>query len=182
MLLVLVSGMRGAGKSLFGEVASELSIPCFEMNQPVVDLLLKTDVLITNYSLREFSDALRKEKGADAIAKMTAAKFKKEAPGAPLVILLGIRSPAEIDYFISQNFEVKTVAILADEKTRFSRVLARSRPEDAKTLPDFQWADRLELGWGLAEVLEKSEFKLENSGTKEQAKGKIRSFLKPLVK
>ena len=182
MLLVLVAGKRGAGKSLFAEVGKELGIPSYEMSQNIVELMLKTDILISNFSLREFSDALRKEKGKDAVAKLMCAKLKKEegaqkAKSRKCAIILGVRSQEEVSHFVSQGFEIITAAIIADEKIRFSRIQARRRPEDAKTLEDFRWADNIESGWGLGEVLEQAEFKVENEGTAEQAKYLIRSFL-----
>jgi len=174
--------MRGSGKSLFSEVGKELGIPTFEMSQNVVDLMLKTDILITNYSLREFSDALRAERGKDAVARMMVSKLKSDvaANKSELAIIIGIRSPEEVEYFLSQGFKVKTAAILADEKIRFARVQIRRRPEDAKTIVDFRWADGTELGWGLGAVLDSSEFKLNNEGTPSEAKKKIADFLREL--
>lgn len=69
-------------------------------------------------------------------------------------IISGFRNPQEIECFLKQyNSGVIVVYIDADIQIRFARSLNRKRPDDVKTLEEFQAKDHQQQEMGLAEML-----------------------------
>lgn len=174
MRLIGVVGRRGSGKGVFAEAAREMRIPAFEMSDVVVEKMLKTDRVINNKTLREYADWVRKKYGQDYVARKTIERIRKEAGKARTAVVVGIRSPAEIRAFRKAFKETVVLSLRVPLNERWARVQKRKRPEDARDLEGFLWAERMEDKWGLGKAIEQADVIIRNCGLrksfKEQAK------------
>jgi dephospho-CoA kinase len=181
VLVIGVVGRRGSGKGVFAEAARGLGMPVFEMSDVVVERMLETDVLITNRSLRLFADGLRKRFGKAFVARETVKSIEKETESARAVVVVGIRSPEEIDAFRRAFKDFVLVGIKAPLETRWKRVQKRKRPEDARSLKDFSWAEKIEEKWGVGRALEMADVAVKNDGEREAFKRFSQRLLTVLV-
>lgn len=89
----------------------------------------------------------------------------------------GIRGTAEADVFKQQWGELfSLLAIVSDEDTRWQRILLRGRGEDGDR-QDFATRNTRERKWGLGDLIENAEYKIENNSTLEQLKIDFNSWL-----
>ncbi|MGC8983163.1 MAG: AAA family ATPase [Desulfurococcaceae archaeon] len=180
MLFVLLTGMPGSGKSVVVEAARELGIPAFTMGDVVREETLKRYGMITPELMVKTSRDLREEHGEDVIALRTIERVKREAPGACVVLIDGVRSLAEVGVFRKFG-EVVIVAVHASPRTRFKRLLERRRPGDPNTYEDFLKRDLVELGFGLGSVIALADYMIVNEGSLEEAKSEAKRVLRSLV-
>lgn len=181
MLVIGVSGMRAAGKSVVNEVAKEMGVNSVEMRSIVVEMMKEKGIEITNRSLREFADELRKKEGYDIVARKMIERIngmKEEA-----LVVNGIRGYEELKRFreaFKDNFVL--IGVFAPQKMRFDRVMKRNLPEDPKSWEEFVWADEKELGWGVADSFAFSDYLVVNTGSKGEMKREAGKLLRNLLK
>jgi dephospho-CoA kinase len=181
MLVIGVAGMRAAGKSIINEVAKEMGINSVEMRSIVVEMMKEKGIEITNRSLREFADNLRKKEGYDIVARKMIEGINGMHEKA--LVVNGIRGYDELKRFretFGSNFVL--VGVFAPQKTRFDRVIKRNLPEDPKSWDEFVWADEKELSWGVADSLAFSDYMVINTGSKEEMKEQAGKLLKNFLK
>lgn len=94
----------------------------------------------TRNDLQQFANSMRQQYGEDLFARLAS----KEASNKKnkLLIINGIRNPAEIDTFPNAI----VIGVDASKETRFKRTLKRSKPSDPKNWQDFLICDQLEEG------------------------------------
>ncbi|MCX6776796.1 MAG: hypothetical protein NTY73_02375 [Candidatus Micrarchaeota archaeon] len=180
MIVIGVAGMRAAGKSIVNEVAKELGVGSIEMRSIVIEMMKERGIEVTNRSLREFADELRKKEGYDIVAKMTIKRVKDT--GGRAIVVNGIRGYEELKRFkeaFGDSFVL--IGMFAPQKMRFDRVMKRSLPEDPKSWEEFVWADEKELGWGVADSFAFSDYMVVNAGEKEDARDKVKALMKKLL-
>lgn len=116
-------------------------------------------------TLAQLSRELRRIGGAAAIAELTV----EQRPGPSVLVVEGVRSPAEVEYF-RQHFErVFVVAIHCSPKVRFQRLISRRRDDDPRSWEEFAERDERELELGVGEVIALADFMLINEGVSESA-------------
>ncbi|MDO8339953.1 MAG: AAA family ATPase, partial [Candidatus Burarchaeum sp.] len=173
-----VTGLRGSGKSLAARAARKLGIPVLEMRKPVVALMRKHGIKVTNRSLRLFADEIRRKRGKAVSARLATAEIRKL--GGPVVLVNGVRSSAEIEEF-RKNFEFKLIAVTAPVRVRFGRILKRRRRDDPRKYSDFLWSERMERKWGLAKAIASADYAVKNDGTRAGCEKELRLALKRLL-
>lgn len=176
-MIIVISGFRGSGKSLFGRLAKKMKYVVFEMSTPILALMKELGIEITNENVRNFATNFREIKGIDAVAKLIISQIKFAMRQEKNIVIIGARSIKEIEVFRSIS-QVVTIAIISDEKTRFARTSKRRNLSDPTTLQAFKWADEVEIKWGLKKLIDKSEIKIDNNGTEEEFAYKVKSILK----
>jgi dephospho-CoA kinase len=118
---------------------------------------------------------IRKEKGEDVVAKLTVEAVKKT--NSPIVFIDGVRSLKEVEEF-KRNFEdFRLIAVHAPEKVRFKRVSRRLRSDDVSVMEKFKERDLRELKVGIGDVIALADRIIENIGSKEEFKSKVRKVL-----
>jgi dephospho-CoA kinase len=180
MIVIGVAGMRAAGKSIVNESARELGVNSMEMRSIVVEMMREKGIEITNRSLREFADELRKKEGYDIVARKTIERVKDMKGRA--VVVNGIRGYEELKRFreaFGDNFIL--IGIFAPQKMRFDRVMKRNLSEDPKSWEEFVWADEKELDWGVADSFAFSNYMIVNTGSKEETGNNIKVLLKKVL-
>ena len=181
MIVIGVAGMRAAGKSIVNEVAGEMGVKSLEMRSIVVEMMKEKDIKLTNRSLREFADELRKKEGYDIVARKMIERINGMNERA--LVVNGIRGYDELKRFreaFGNNFVL--IGVFAPQKVRFDRVMKRNLPEDPKNWEEFVWADEKELGWGIADSFAFSDYMIVNTGSREGMKREAGKLLDNLLR
>jgi len=180
MIVIGVAGMRAAGKSIVNEAAKELGVGSMEMRSIVVEMMRDRGIDVTNRSLREFADELRKREGYDIVARRTIERLNGMKGKA--VVVNGIRGYEELKRFreaFGDSFVL--IGMFAPQKMRFERVMRRNLPEDPKSWEEFVWADEKELGWGVADSFAFSDYMVVNAGAKGETADIVKALLKKIL-
>lgn len=166
MILVLVTGMPGAGKSLIAEAAKRLNIPVICMGDIVREKAKERGLPITPEVLNKIATELREKYGADVIAKLTLEKVSKL--NQKVVLIDGVRSWSEVQYFKNKCKDIVIVAIHAPPQERFKRLLSRGRKDDPKTFEEFVKRDERELKMGIGNVIALADYMIVNFRKKKE--------------
>jgi dephospho-CoA kinase len=173
--LIGLTGTNGAGK---GEVAAYLikkGYAYFSLSDIIREELEKKGQEITRDNLIKLGNGLRKEFGADILARRVMEKLKGKA------VIDSIRNPKEIEYLRKQrNFVL--LGIDAPVKLRYERVKKRGRNESSSTLREFIQKEREEMqgfehGQQILKCLEMADFRIINDGSLESLYQKLEEFL-----
>ncbi|MBI4393024.1 MAG: AAA family ATPase [Euryarchaeota archaeon] len=176
MRVIGITGLPGAGKSIAAEVAKEAGVPVERMGDAVWEEVRRRGLPVTDENVSSVSDAMRKERHAAIWAERTSERLA--ASPAPVVVIDGIRSMAEVEYFrATLGTDFTLVAITAPDDQRMKRVLARRRADEAQDRDRFEARDRRELQWGLADVVAGAEVTLENAGDISSIKRRFKAIL-----
>lgn len=179
MIIVLVAGMPGSGKSVVSEVAKELGIPIYNMGDVIRAETLKRYGRITPEAMVRTSEDVRREHGEEYVAVKTMERILSE--GANCVVLVdGTRSLKEVEYFRKFG-EVVIIAVHASPRTRYKRLIKRRREGDPQSFEEFLRRDYTELSFGLGSVIALADYMIVNEGPLEQAREAARSVLRELV-
>jgi len=159
----------------------------------------------TDVNLGRIGSALREAEGPEAVARRI---FQEaSASGEETVVVDGLRSREEADYFASQAEEYYLVEVCAPAEERLRWLRARGRPDDPGSglcgaeeqdqdekiisscgEPDGQAAAALEqrecreMGWGMCQAMEAASLKLVNDGSLEEFRENARKLLDILTK
>lgn len=163
MFVICVAGMPASGKGVFIEEAKKKGLPVYVMGDVVREETLRRGLKLTSHNLNMVAEDLRKKYGKVAIAKKIVEKIRETKHNT--IIIDGVRSLDEIEYFKKTLGETIIVAIHASPKTRFERIRKRSRPGDPKTWEEFVERDLVELSFGLGNVIALADYMIVNEGS-----------------
>ncbi|MCL5102065.1 MAG: AAA family ATPase [Candidatus Marsarchaeota archaeon] len=178
-MIICITGMPGAGKSLVGETLAKKGFKEVEMSACVKEKMAEAGIEINKDSIRDFSLNARKEYGNDIVAKWTIEKIHK-LPHKDILIV-GLRSADEAKYFKSLE-SVSIIAVIAPKMMRFERLKERQRADDPANYSDFEKREEKEKQFGISSALEHANFTIRNSGTVEELEKKVLKVLEELKK
>ena len=147
-ILLGVVGQIAAGKEILAEyLIKKHGFRTFSLSTVIHLELQKRGIKkFDRKMLQDVGDELRKKIGDDVLAKKTIEQLNQlnQSKG---VIITGIRNPAEVKYFKKIKGFV-LVAVKAQRKIRFKRVLARGKRGDPVIWKEFYKLDRRDYGIG----------------------------------
>lgn len=170
MLILVVTGMPGAGKEEFLSVASSLGISFVRMGD-VVREAYRSSEANSNMSVGEFAGSERDKYGTNIWAERTIEKMHGK-----IFLVDGCRSMVEIRSFRELSDNVKIIGIHSAPDVRYKRLVKRGRDDAPKNIDEFNERDSREISWGISEVLALSDIMIVNSTTLDDfhsASGKI---------
>ncbi|MEM0154444.1 MAG: AAA family ATPase [Methanothrix sp.] len=173
-MIICITGMPGAGKSLVGEMLAAKGFKEVEMSASVKEKMAEKGIEVNKDSIRDFSLSARKEYGNDIVARWTIEKIKK-LPEKDILIV-GLRSADEAKYFKTLE-NVTIISVIAPKMMRFDRLVERSREDDPKNYSDFETREEKEKQFGIASAMEHAKYMIRNSGTIEELKAKVEKVL-----
>lgn len=159
-LAICVTGMPGAGKSVFVNIARTMGIPVIVMGDVVREEAEKLGLPKTRSVLSKLASNLRKTYGIDIIARICIRKIKDR--GYNIVVIDGLRSIAELNVFKKHFDKVKLVFIHSPPGVRFRRLLNRRRSDDPTTWESFVKRDIEELRRGLGALYYQADIIIPN--------------------
>ncbi|TAL47904.1 hypothetical protein EPN87_01860 [archaeon] len=124
-------------------------------------------------TLQDMGNDMRRMYGTHILAKLAVEYLSKKKN---MIVIDGIRNPGEVDY-LRQRFgsDFRLIAIDADPKTRFERILKRKQTKDPKTWEEFvamderdQGKDEPPYGQHVRACIEKADFKIVNDSSESE--------------
>ena len=171
-------GLPGSGKSTALESVKNLGV-VVNMGDVVRNEAMKKKIEITNENLGQLARNLRIEGGEDIIAEKCVQLIKNTQ--SEVVFVDGIRSVYELAVF-RKYWKFPLILIEADEKIRHQRIIARARDDDSKSIFDIKKREEREIGFGLLDLIEKTDYIINNNTTIEELKNKTRKQIEYLIK
>lgn len=158
-----VTGYPGAGKSEFARVANENSVPVLSMGDQVRSRYPEDSDEYDHTG--EFATEQREKHGYDVVARWTAEEIESLEEEA--VVIEGVRSLDEFDYFKDHFDNFTLVYVHAPKETRLRRLQNRGRENEADfDMADLRERDEREEQWGLDELVEDGNYiELLNDGS-----------------
>lgn len=174
-LVIGLTGMPGAGKSIFVEAATELGYVCVAMGDVIREETKKRGLDLNPQNVGKVMLELRAEGGPYVVAEKCVPKI--EAQASPKVLIDGLRSLNEADIFKTHFARFKLLAVHAAPEVRFVRLSQRGRSDDPKTYEVFHERDMRELGVGLGNAIAMAEHVLVNDNSMESFKAQVKKYL-----
>lgn len=176
--MICIAGMPLAGKTTATKAAKELGIEVVSMGDSVRAEAKRRGLDTTPETMARLFIELRRERGPHAVAELVS----KYIIGKDLIIVEGVRSLHEIEYFKKKFGDVILITVHASPMTRFKRALRRGRRDDPKTFEEFISRDYRELKEGLGWVIALSDYMIINESTKDELINKTKELLSKVVK
>ena len=107
--------------------------------------------------------------------------MKKKKAGSNVVIT-GVRSINEIDYFRQEVHDISVIGIIAPRDVRYVRLRKRGRQDDLKTMDEFEFREEKEKRYGVLGAIDAADYVITNTGTLEELKSNILGVLELIRK
>ena len=180
MLLIGITGMPGAGKSAIYEVAKKYGLPVVSMGDVVRHETKKRGLPLTPENVGNTAIKLREEFGNEAIAVACLKYIEEKFKDNKAVIVEGIRSLYEINYF-RRHKPLVVIAIHSSPLTRFERLKMRGREDDSTSWDVFVERDLRELGFSIGYAIALADFMVVNEGKFEDCIAQLDNILKEIL-
>lgn len=181
MRVIGTVGLPGSGKGEAATVAREEGIPVVVMGDVIREECRKRGLDPAEDHGR-IAEALREEEGADAIAERTIPRVTEAVSESDTdvdtVVIDGLRSRVELDRFreaFGDDFTL--VAIRAPFDVRAERLAGRGRDATDESIEALRERDERELDLGMGELIEAADVEIENTGSLEAFRDRIRDVL-----
>jgi len=204
MKIIGLVGLPGSGKGEASRIARQQGLTVLVMGDVTRQEAARLGIEATDQNLGSIGSALRSEEGPEAVAKRILERAK--ASGEETIVVDGLRSREEVDYFAAQAEQFHLVEICAPAELRLKWLQARGRPDDpgriregegedpgskvmsSRAEPDDLAAVALEqrecreMGWGMCEAMQAAGIRLRNDGSLEEFRENVRKLLAILIK
>lgn len=155
MTVYCIAGYPGAGKSEVARIAEENGATVISMGDRIRERIPdENDYAHTG----EFATEQRDKHGPGIVAKWTEKEIQKLNDDASIIIE-GVRSIDELEYFKSNIEDFNLVVVTASDDTRLSRLQDRGRENEGSfTMDDLYERDKREESWGLKTLTNETEY------------------------
>jgi dephospho-CoA kinase len=164
-LVICLTGMPGAGKSVVAEASLGFGFQIFRMGDDVRLEAGRRNLEPTDQNLGSIMLELRQKNGAVAIAALCSARIQQEG-ASNLITIDGIRSIAELHEFRKLG-KTLLVAVHASPEKRYEFLQARARQDSPASVQSFGLRDERELSVGVGEVMAIADEVISNTGSLE---------------
>jgi dephospho-CoA kinase len=182
MKVIGITGTIGSGKSLVRNLLKEYFESCHSISLSTI-LKRRLGKNANRKALQDFGNELRMKFGPQILAEAAV----ENLPEKELIIIDGIRNPAEIEFLrkkFGENF--KLIAIDAPIQLRFERAVKR-KYEHIKSFREFLEMNERDLGknepeYGqqVAKCLQQADFLIINDGTIEDLRKKVEEIVEKI--
>jgi len=177
--LILITGMPGSGKTTVAKIMGEMGFPIVSMGDAVREEAEARGLGKNIIEMSRFMIELRREFGESAVAMLVDKKIEKI--DGDVIIVDGVRSLREVEYFKSKGYSVTTVGVLSPTRLRYSRLSNRNRPDDSKIIGELEERDRVEISVGVGGVIALSDVYVLNESSLEDLKEKTLKKLQEIL-
>jgi dephospho-CoA kinase len=175
--VVAISGMPGAGKGVFGQVAIEMGFIVRSMGDMIRAEVEARDLDENPHIFGRIAQELRDKYGYGVLATRLVGAINKDLETTDIVVIEGMRGDAERNIFAEAwGDDFGVLAIDSSIDARFQRILARGRAEDGDRAT-FEERDERECGWGLGLILKQANWRLSNEGEIKEFKDASKAWL-----
>lgn len=180
-LLLLITGMPGAGKSTVLSLIAEEGYPTLLMGDVIREETERLGLSPTPENVGKVAVEIRRREGRGAVAKRCLPRLRRLFAESPVVCVDGVRSLKEVEVFREEFRNVLLVAVHASPQTRFRRFLTRNRSDDPKTWEVFRERDLRELGFGIGGAIAMADHIIINESSLEDLRAEVKKFLREKV-
>jgi dephospho-CoA kinase len=171
--MLLVTGMPGAGKDEFINVASNFGFMDVHMGNTVRKYAVENGIELSDHEVGLYATQEREKHGKHIWAQRTCLYIE----GKENIIIDGVRNYEELEYFQKKFSTLSVVAIFANRSDRLNRIMKRNRPDDIKSEQGLLERDSRELSWGIGNVIALADYMIVNDSTLEVFKERTAEFL-----
>lgn len=200
MKIIGLVGLPGSGKGEASRVASQQGLRVLVMGDVIRQEAALQGLEATDRNLGRIGSALREAEGPQAVARRVLESAR--ASGEDTIVVDGLRSGEEAEYFATHAEHFYLVEICAPSEARLRWLQARGRPDDPgmsragieeqdqdeKIIASCQEPDGLaaaaleqrecrEMGWGMCRAIEAASIKLRNDGCLDEFRENVRRLL-----
>jgi len=174
-------GLPGSGKGEVAAVAESAGVPVVTMGDAIREACRERGLDPADHH-GEVAQALRDEDGPAAVAEASLPHVERALADADLVVVDGLRSPAETERFRERFGDAFSVlAVEASFETRADRLAERGRDAADADRERLRAREERELGWGMDEVIADADRRVENEDRSLAAfRGAVREILDEL--
>lgn len=197
-------GLPGSGKSVASDVARKMGLTVLVMGDVIRLEAAKLGLQPNDESLGMVGNMLRAQDGPQAVAQRILEKAK--STGEDTIIVDGLRSKAEADFFRAHSEEFHLVEIHAPGDSRLRWIMNRGRsddpvhgggdaagdavgdkdrissgPDNGQTVAALAKRDDREQGWGICEAIGEADLKLSNEGDLQSFRRSVQMLLEELA-
>ena len=177
MKIIGFVGLPGSGKGEASKVARHHGLAVVVMGDVIRGEAARQNLEPTDQNLGRIGNALRAKDGPDAIARRTLDRVM--ATGKDVVVVDGLRSKAEADFFRAHAEEFHLVEVYAPAEARLKWLATSGRPDDPGSRPKnegnmtiisqqdccaaaLEERESREMGWGMYEAIKAADMFLRN--------------------
>lgn len=173
-VLVLITGMAGSGKTTFAQFFQEYGFKVLIMGDIIRRLAEEMKMDLDSASLGKVAEEIRIKEGGGIVAEECLKIIKKEQ--YLRVVIDGIRSLDEVEVF-RRDYSFKLIALHASPKTRFERLVARGRSDDADQEKIMIDRDLRELRFGVGSAIAMADYMIVNEGSIQDLRKKFEELI-----
>ncbi len=175
--VIILTGMPGSGKSTAALEFLKLKIPVIGMGDAVRKEMRRRGMEINNRSIRLFSKRMTAEHGNKYVIDLVKKELIEVFKTANIAVLDGSRRMSEVDEVSNEGYKPVILCIIADKQVRFKRIVKRKNESDFSSYSEFEWREKQELGYGIAEVIASADYYIDNMRSKGAFLEDIKRFL-----
>lgn len=128
MKIIGFVGLPGSGKGEASRIAGQHGLPVLVMGDVIRKEAERLGLPPTDQNLGRIGSDLRAEEGPDAVARRVFENAR--ATGRDVVVVDGLRSPEEAEYFRRHAGQFHLVEVCAPVQARLKWLESRGRPDD----------------------------------------------------
>lgn len=178
-IIIGLTGPMAGGKGIVAEYLKKKKFYYSSTSERVREECRRRGREITRDSLQNTADELRRKFGPEVLARRTWKMVEKY----PLAVIDSIRGIAEVDFLKTKpNFYL--IGVTASKKSRYQRLVARSRESDPITWKKFLAADKKDFksgqgkfGRNITACLKKTDLLLHNNQKVKDLEKKVEQWL-----
>jgi len=178
-IIIGLVGESGSGKDTVADYLEEkYGAILMRFADPLRETL---SLYVQNFSredLQWFSFALRNRFGNKVLSEALRKKIDPIEEG--IVFINGMRVPEDYD-FVKSFPNSFVVYVTLDQKSRWERIYNRKEKSDDKvSFEKFQEMEKAEIEVSIPKIGEKADFRVENTGTKEELFAQVDELIRSL--
>ena len=175
--VIILTGMPGSGKSTAAIEFQKLKVPVIGMGDAVRKEMRRRGIEINNRSIRLFSKRMTKEHGNKYVIDLVKKELMEVFKNTNIAVLDGSRRMSEVEEVKKEGYKPIILGIIADKQVRFRRIVKRKNESDFSSYSEFEWREKQELGYGIAEVIASADYYIDNMRSKGVFLEDIKRFL-----
>jgi dephospho-CoA kinase len=170
-------GLPGSGKGEAAAVAREAGVPVVTMGDVIREACRDRGLDPAEHH-GAVARTLREEEGEAAVAERSLPHVEAALAETETVLVDGLRSPAEVDRFEAAFGDAFVlVSVEAPFETRAARLADRGRDDSDCDREALREREARERGFGMDEVMERADVTVENTGSLDAYRTRIRDLL-----
>ena len=184
MIIIGITGTLGSGKGTIVDLLKEKGFLHFSARDFIVEKIKEQGLEVNRDTMTLVANHLREENEPSYIIENLYKKAKESGKNS---IIESVRNPLEIE-FLRKNDDFLLIAVDADIKIRYERILKRKSVTDNVSFETFKQNEEREMqskdrnAQNLRACIEMADIRIDNSGTIEELNKQIIELWKTINK